>query len=104
MKYKFKVHSLLNKQQLAPNSADTFEQLKQLHPFEDFSMISNKLSEAHECWQRNPLKPKEVFTALKSRKSSSAPGPSGLRYDHLKLAFEFSFTQWSTVPTILIKF
>ncbi|KAL0225046.1 hypothetical protein RCL1_002958 [Eukaryota sp. TZLM3-RCL] len=79
-------HSLLNKQQLAPNNADTFEQLKQLHPYEDFSMISNKLSEAHEYWQRNPLKPKEVFTALKSRKSSSAPGPSGLSYDHLKIA------------------
>ncbi|KAL0220831.1 hypothetical protein RCL1_000685 [Eukaryota sp. TZLM3-RCL] len=50
------------------------------------------MKESYEYWSRHPIKSKELFNALKTRKSSSAPGPSGLSYDHLKLAFEISIT------------
>ncbi|KAL0211897.1 hypothetical protein RCL1_005523 [Eukaryota sp. TZLM3-RCL] len=85
-------HAALNKQEIAPINEDTFLQLQNLHPDEDFSFNSAKIEVSHNYWLENPLKPKEVFTALKSRKSSSAPGLSGLSYDHLKIACEYSIT------------
>ncbi|KAL0217331.1 hypothetical protein RCL1_007912 [Eukaryota sp. TZLM3-RCL] len=83
-------HSLLNKQALALVNSDTHEALKKLHPFEEELTHFSSLLVGNNYWSSNPLTVKEVFYSLKSRKPGSAPGPSGLSYDHLKHAFAFS--------------
>ncbi|KAL0222104.1 hypothetical protein RCL1_001958 [Eukaryota sp. TZLM3-RCL] len=83
-------HCLLNKQALALVNSDTHEALKQLHPFEEELTHFSSLLVGNNYWSSNPLTVKEVFYSLKSRKPGSAPGPSGLSYDHLKHAFAFS--------------
>ncbi|KAL0213539.1 hypothetical protein RCL1_007165 [Eukaryota sp. TZLM3-RCL] len=77
---------------MAPVNDETYNKLAQLHPEESFVFLSPNLKDSYDYWSHHPVRPKELYDALKSRKSGSAPGPSGLSYDHLKLAFEFSYT------------
>ncbi|KAL0217078.1 hypothetical protein RCL1_007561 [Eukaryota sp. TZLM3-RCL] len=74
-------HAALNKQEIASINEDTFLQLQNLHPDEDFSFNSAKIEVSHNYWLE-----------ILSSQRNSAPGLSGLSYDHLKIACEYSIT------------
>ena len=77
---------LLTSNGLAPDSPHTLELLKEKHPEASNSNLHNLWDTSTEpsiTLQRNVF-----LKALKSSPRGSAPGPSGLRFEHLKICAE----------------
>ncbi|KAL0246558.1 hypothetical protein GEMRC1_007770 [Eukaryota sp. GEM-RC1] len=78
--------SSLNHTLPAEVSVETVEKLKKLHPVEEFSgnPVFGELSMSY--WTNKPVLVDEILQLISSSPSGRAAGPSGMSFDHFKIA------------------